>query len=175
MLLEYEGTIPTRMRLVGRCYKRVGHGKTLSLGYYEKLDFLGFTASEAEAFDEGKIKELFAEEIRMDKLEPASKGRFGPSLAIEDFLEDASSVLGAQDPPHESPFGLWSDLGADISGDDIAQAHVEEQPEIEEDEVLELLKEQIAEANTSLIELRQRVADAIARMEAMDAAAKGDS
>lgn len=51
---------------------------------------------------------------------------------------------------------------------------VEEQDEIGEDEVLEVLKEQIAAMNTGLIELRQRVADTIAHMEAMDEAAKGD-
>ncbi len=113
--LDYKGTISTRKKLVGRCYKRAGPGKTLSRSYYENIEFWGFTSSEAESFDEGKIRKLFAEEIRTDKLEPASKGRFGPSLAIEDFLEDASFIPEAQDPPRKSPFGLWSDLGADIS------------------------------------------------------------
>ena len=77
--------------------------------------------------------------------------------------------------PCKAPFSMWSHLLADIGGDDIILEFVEEQPEIEEDDILELMREQIAEANTSLIGLRQRVAHAIARMEAMDAAAKGGS
>lgn len=121
----YKGTIPTRKKLVGRCYKKVGPGKTISRSYFEKLEFLGFTCSEAESFGQGEIRQLFAEDIRTDKLEPATKGRFGPSLAIEDFLEDAASVLGAPDLLRESPFGLWSDLGVDITADDIAQARAE--------------------------------------------------
>lgn len=173
--LDYEGTIPTCKRLVGRCYKGVGLGNTLLQSYYEKLGFLGFTSSEAESYDQPKIQKLFANAIYTDKLEPASKGRFRPALAIEDFLENTSFFLGARDAPCEAPFSFRGDFGADISSDGIALARDEEQPEIEEDVVLELLSEQIADANTSLIELRRRVADAIARMEALDAAAKGDS
>lgn len=123
--LGYKEPAPTRERLVGRCYKGLGDGKIVSRTYYEKLEFWGFTCAEAERLDEGEIRNLFPEEIRTDKLEPTSKGRFGPSLAIEDFLKDASSVLGGADPPYESPFGLWSDLGADISADDIALARAE--------------------------------------------------
>lgn len=107
--LNYQGMMPAHGKLVWRRYKWFGSEKMLSLSYYEKLECLGFTSSEVKSFEQSDIRRLFAEEIRTDKLNPMLQGRFGTSLAVEDFLANASFLLGRQDLACGTQFGQSGD------------------------------------------------------------------